>query len=101
VTRTALKRAPIAGIAVRVLDGIAIAPRAVGDNALAPLHDGFGLVSTPRGSTSRGIVSQTAALNHRKQALQQELALRGVNATLWQFVSAKAHYYNMRKTGSD
>jgi len=38
-------------------------------------------------------------LNYRKQDLQQEPALRRVNATLWQFVSSKARYYNMRKGG--
>jgi len=48
---TAIKQAPIAGVAVPIvatltLTGIAIAPRAVGDNALALLHDGFAFVST-------------------------------------------------------
>jgi uncharacterized membrane protein YfcA len=51
MTATALKQKPIAGIAVPiiatlVIAGIAIAPRAVKDGALALLHDGFAFVST-------------------------------------------------------
>jgi hypothetical protein len=51
VATTVLKQERIACITVPIvatlaLTGIAIAPRVVGDSALALLHDGFGFVST-------------------------------------------------------
>ncbi len=51
MTATAVKQKPIAGIAVPIVAaltvaGIGIAPRAVGDNTLALLHDGVAFVST-------------------------------------------------------
>jgi len=77
LTSAALKRAPIAGVAVRVLGGIAIAPRAIGATRwrrcmmasdLSRRHAALHRVSTVR---------QTAALNHGKRDLQ-EPALRKV-----------------------